>query len=79
MSGDFDDIQDDDSELPDTHYPYEQFEMDFYGFFDAMDVENAAFAKANNAEVELDLMRTSAFLREFMETREPNVLHRTRL
>ena len=78
MSGGFDDIQDDDSELPDTHYPYEQFEKDFYEFYDAMDVENDAFARANNAEVELDLMRTSAFLRDFMETREPNVLHRTR-
>lgn len=78
MFSDSDAIPDGEVKYPDTHYTYEEFEKDFYGFFDAMDAENEAFAKANRAPVELDLMRTSTFLRDYMEAREPNELHRTR-
>jgi hypothetical protein len=78
MSSNFEESPAGEEKYPDTHYPYEQFEKDFYGFFDAMDAENEAFAEANGEEVELGFMRTSLFLKDYMETREPNALHRTR-
>lgn len=64
--------------LPDTPYPFEEFEDHFDGFLDALNAEDEAFAGANGVEVEKCLFRTLMFLRDFMATREPDGLARTR-